>query len=185
MGTGVAAGLSLASTGLSAFGLISQGKTAAANSRAKGESDFLSALYQSQQALYGAEQSELAADIGDLKATQTATFLRQRALGALGNIDAVLANTGTEDSSPSSWAVKNRFQQQSEEVISQTGWNARMQSKALRQQASYDRNASTLYMLSGMRAKAAAEDNASALETNGWMNAGGGVLKGLSGLKWS
>lgn len=167
---GIASGLSLASTGLSAIGSISQGQTAASNARKQGMSDFMSAIYNS-------EQAQLAAEVGDLKATQTDTYMRNRMGGAMANIDVVLANTGQQDSSPSAWAVKNKFEADSDYARSMQNWNTRMQSQA-------DRNASMLYMMSGMNAMDAANKNASALETNGFLGAAGGVLKGLSGLNF-
>jgi hypothetical protein len=167
---GLASGLSLAATGLSAAGSYSQGRTAASNARAQGQSAGFSRFYDAMQA-------QLAAQAGELKATETDTFLRRRTEGALANIDAVLAGTGTVDSSPSSWAVKNRFEYLADEArTTQTG--------NIRRQAMADRNAAQLYALSGMNAINAANRSARQLEANGLMSAGGSLFKRLAGANW-
>lgn len=167
---GAAAPLSLAATGLSAGGSIMSGITGASNARAQGRSQFLSSLYS-------ATQAELAAEMGELKATQTDTYMRNQMGGALANIDAVLANTNTQDNSPSNWAVRNRAQEQGDEARVQRVSNIQLQAKA-------DRNASILYMMSGMNAMSIANSNANAAMTNGILGAGGKLLSGLSGINW-
>jgi hypothetical protein len=177
-----------------------QGQTAAANYTFQGESAQLSDTYNSQQA-------ELAAEAGDIKAAQTATFMSQQTQGTLANIDAVLASTGSQDNSPSAWAVKNRFEATSEQNRTQTVFNIEQQSRA-------DRNASALYLMAGARAMQiatynanaaksnadmaaqsaissgvssfySAQNAASAAQTTGFLKAGGTLLSGLSGLNWS
>ena len=113
---GMTGALSLASTGLGAFGMFEKGSTAAANDRQRGQSQFLSDMFS-------AEQAETNADMGWLKATQTDTFLREKLGGALANIDAVMANTGTADNSPSGWAVKNRYENQADYARDVTMFN--------------------------------------------------------------
>jgi hypothetical protein len=160
---GLASGLSLAATGLSAGGSFLQGRTAASNARAQGQSTGFSRFYDAMQA-------QLAAQAGELKATETDTFLRRRTEGALANIDAVLAGTGTVDSSPSSWAVKNRFEYLADEArTTQTG--------NIRRQAMADRNAAQLYALSGINAINAANANARQLEANGLLSSGGSLFR--------
>jgi len=167
---GVAGGLSAVSTGLSAFGSISEGQTKAANIRQQGEDKFLSSLYSS-------EQATLAAQVGDLKATQTDNYLRDQTQGQLANNYAELATTNTSDNSPTSWAVKNRFEQQADDTRTTATGNLRFQAQA-------DRNAALLYMFSGYKAKQEAESNAQAAETSGFLGAAGGLLKGLSGISF-
>ncbi|WP_018407668.1 hypothetical protein [Methylocystis rosea] len=162
---GLASGISLAATGLQAFGSYSQGRTAASNARAQGQSTGFSRFYDAMQA-------QVAAQAGELKATETDTYLRRRTEGALANIDAVLAGTGTVDSSPSSWAVKNRFEYLADEArTTQTG--------NIRRQVTADRNAAQLYALSGVNAINAANDNAGALDVTGLLFAGGSLFKRL------
>ncbi|MBG0795899.1 hypothetical protein IYY11_21305 [Methylocystis sp. H62] len=162
---GVAAGLSLAATGLQAGGFFLKGQAAASNARAQGQSTGFSRFYDAMQA-------QIAAQAGELKATETDTFLRRRTEGALANIDAVLAGTGTVDSSPSSWAVKNRFEYLADEArTSQTG--------NIRRQAQADRNQAQLYALSGVNAINAANDNARDLDTLGLLSSGGSIFKRL------
>jgi hypothetical protein len=162
---GMAAGLSLAATGLSGASYFLQGRTAASNARAQGQSTGFSRFYDAMQA-------QVAAQAGELKATETDTFLRRRTEGALANIEAVLAGTGTVDSSPSSWAVKNRFEYLADEArTTQTG-NIRMQAQA-------DRNQAQLYALSGVNAINSANDNARDLDALGLLSAGGSLFKRL------
>ncbi len=168
---GVASALSLGATGLSAFGSYSQGQTAASNARAQGQSTGFSRFYDAMQA-------QVAAQAGELKATETDTFLRRRTEGAMANIDAVLAGTGTVDSSPSSWAVKNRFEYLADEARTTQTSNIRMQAQS-------DRNAAQLYALSGVNAINAANQNASDLQLNGLLGAGGTIFKRLAGAKWN
>jgi len=163
-----ATGLSGAGTGLSALFPILQGSTAASNEIASGKGSFWSGIMSS-------EQSQLAADYADLKATQTDTFMRQRTAGALSNINAVLANTGTTDNSPSNWAVRNNFEARSDQARARMDLNYRMQ-------ATQDRNASTLYMLSGMNAMNIANQNANRDMLSGLLGGAGSLLKGVSGL---
>ena len=162
---GMAAELSLAGAGLQAGGFFLKGRTAASNARAQGQSTGFSRFYDAMQA-------QIAAQAGELKATETDTFLRRRTEGALANIDAVLAGTGTVDSSPSSWAVKNRFEYLADEArTTQTG--------NIRRQVTADRNAAQLYALSGVNAINAANDNARDLDVLGLLSAGGSIFKSL------
>jgi hypothetical protein len=166
----LAAPLSIAATGLSAAGAYSQGMTHAANDRTQGMNSYLASIMSS-------EQAKLAADTGVLKATQTAGYMAQRTAATLGNIDAVLATTGATDNSPSSWAVKNRFEEQADLAKNQTVSNITMQAQS-------DKNAAALYQMSALRAMSIANGNASADEWNGILGAGGSILKGLAGMNW-
>jgi hypothetical protein len=168
---GMAAGaLSLASTGLSAMSSISQGKTNAANARRQGNEKWFEAYYQ-------AGQLEISAQMGELKATQTADFMTRQMNGVEANIDAVSALSGATDNSPSTWAVRNRYQNQAEEARGQMQWNAKMDALS-------KRNAAALYRMSGEMAVRDAESNARDYETNGMLGAIGGVLKGFSGMNF-
>ncbi len=158
----------LAATGLSAFGGFGAASTAARNARQQGQSAFLSATMSE-------EQAQLAAEEGQLKATQTDTAMRDQMGGALSTMHAVLANSGAQDNSPSGWAVANRFEEMSTEARAQSTTNIRMGAQA-------SSNASLLYAMSGMNALNIANGNASADLTNGLLSAGGSLLKGLSGL---
>ncbi|MFO1102488.1 MAG: hypothetical protein U1E20_06265 [Methylocystis sp.] len=162
---GLATGLSLAATGLSAGGYFLKGRTAAANARAQGQDTAISRFYD-------AAQAQLAAQAGELKATETDTAFRREQQKALANIDAVLATTGTTDSSPSSWAVKNRFSELSDEARTTATSNIRMQAQA-------DKNSAALYALSGVNAINAANRNAQQLDVTGLLFAGGSLFKRL------
>lgn len=166
-----AAPLSLASTGLSAFGSIMGGNQAAENAKEQGRME----LFQS---IYTSKQLETAAMLSDLKATETDTYMRRRTEGTLANIDAVLATTGTQDSSPTSWAVKNRFEYLADESRTNATWGLKMDAMS-------KRHAAQLYLLSGMMAMSRANENASALRMNGIMGGIGGLLKGVSGMNWN
>jgi len=166
-----AAGASMASTGLSAFGSIASGNTAAQNAQANGQSQLFSSFYSAQQA-------QLAAQVGELRATQTDTYMRENTNNALANIDAVQALGGEADNSPSDWAVRNRYGFEADRARTQATDNLRLQSQA-------QRNAAQLYMLSGMNAMNAANSNASALRFNGLLGGAGALLHGISGMNWN
>ncbi len=168
---GLATGLSMAATGLSAGSSILGGFDKASSIRQQAQQEAVGQMYQ-------AGQLEVAAAIGDLRATQTDTALRQRTTDALGNIDAVLALTGTTDNSPSSWAVKNRFEGQSDMARNQAVWNLHMDAES-------KRNTAALYMLGAGNAIQSAGVAANDAEINGFLGGAGNLLKGLSGMKWS
>jgi len=157
--------LSIAQTGLSAFSSIAQGNTAASNARANGQSQLFSSFYSAQQA-------ELAAQVGQLRATQTDNAMREQTNGALANIESVQALTGEADNSPSNWAVRNRFEYESDRARNQATANLRLQSQA-------QQNAAQLYAMSGLNAMNAADSNASALQTNGLFGAAGSIFKAI------
>lgn len=91
MGSGSSAGgLSIASLGLSAYSTILKGQGA------KSGADFRAA------------QSERAATYGILKANQTGGQLLEQENTQLGNIDAIRAAAGTDPTSPTSYAIKDR-----------------------------------------------------------------------------
>lgn len=162
--------LSLAATGLGAMGSISQGQTNAANARQQGQDQWMAAMYNS-------EQAKLAAQVGELRATQTDTFMRRQMEGVLSNVDAVSALSGATDNSPSTWAVRNRYENLADEARTTATSNIRLQAMA-------DRNAAQMYQMSGMRAMQLADQNASAYETQGYLAAAGGLFKGLAGMNW-
>ena len=166
-----AAPLSIAATGLSVLGSVAQGNTAASNARSQGQSDMLSRFYDAQQ-------MQLAAQVGELRATQTDNAMRENMNNAMANIDAVQALNGATDNSPSNWAVRNRYEYEADRARNQATSNLRMQADA-------QRNAANLYMLSGVGAMNAANSNASALQTNGLLGGAGALFKGLSGVNWN
>jgi len=166
-----AAPLSIAATGLSAFGSIASGNTAAQNAQANGQSQLFSSFYSAQQA-------QLAAQVGELRATQTDTYMRENTNNALANIDAVQALGGEADNSPSNWAVRNRYEYEADRSRNQQTANLRLQSQA-------QQNAAQLYMLSGLNAMNAANSNASNLQTNGLLGGAGALFHGLAGVNWN
>ncbi|MEK4035327.1 hypothetical protein WOA01_21130 [Methylocystis sp. IM2] len=165
---GIATALSLGATGLAAFGSYEQRRTAASNMRQQGKDTAISRFYDSQQAA-------LAAQVGELRATQTGLYMRRQQEGVMANIDAVSALSGAADDSPSTWAVRNRYQNLSDEARVNATTNIRLDAQA-------KRNAAMLYQLSGMRAMSLADQNANNLEMNGLLSAGGGLLKALNGM---
>lgn len=166
-----AAPLSLAATGLSAGSSILGGIIGAGNAEAAGQSSMMSALYSAQRA-------KTAAMMGELKATQTDAYMREQMGGALANIDAVLSGTGTQDNSPTSWAVKNRVEAMGDRARDQRVTNIRMQ-------AQQDANDSLMYAMSGINAMNAAKGAGEASLINGGLGGLGQLFKGLSGLKWN
>ncbi|WP_363348615.1 hypothetical protein [Methylocystis echinoides] len=162
-----ATALSLGATALSAAGSYAQGRTAGSNARQQGQDAVISRFYD-------AAQAKLAAQVGELRATQTGTFMRRQQEGVLANVDAVMALNGAVDRSPTSWAVKNRYEYLSDEARDQAVTNLRMDAAA-------KRNAAQLYAMSGMRAMQLADQNASALEFNGILGGAGAILKALAG----
>jgi len=164
--TGMSTALSLGATGLSTAFPILAGSTAAGNQLASGKANFRSSVMS-------ASQANQAADYADLKATETDTYMRQRTAGALSNINAVQANTGATDNSPSNWAVRNNFETRSDQARAQMDLNYRLQSQQ-------DRNASTLYALSGMNAMNVAQSNASKDMLGGLLGGAGKLLTGIA-----
>ncbi|MEK4035826.1 hypothetical protein WOC76_04305 [Methylocystis sp. IM3] len=158
--------LSLAATGLGAMGSISAGNTAAANARQAGQDQWMSAFYSS-------EQAQLASQVGMLRAQQTDAFMRRQQEGVRANLDAVLALNNASDRSPSSWAVRSRYEALSDEARTTAVSNIRMDAAA-------KRNAAALYAMSGQRAMSLADANANNLQMNGILGAAGGLLKAIA-----
>ncbi|RTL84715.1 MAG: hypothetical protein EKK29_13795 [Hyphomicrobiales bacterium] len=158
--------LSLAATGLGAKGSISAGNTAAANARQAGQDQWMSAFYSS-------EQAQLASQVGELRASQTDLYMRRQMEGTLANVDAVSALSGATDNSPSTWAVRNRYENLADEARTTATANLRLDAAA-------KRNAAQLYAMSGMRAMQMADANANNLQMNGILGAAGGLLKAIA-----
>jgi hypothetical protein len=169
MGMGAIGGV--LSSGMSAFGSIMGGKEKARAIRQQARQEAMGRMYQ-------AGQLEIAAAVGDLKATQTDTAMRRRTEDGLATVDAVLALTGKTDQSPTGWAVKNRFEGLADEARTQATWNLRFDAQS-------KRNAAVLYKLGAQMAIDAGNASASDAETSGFMGGIGGLLKGFSGINFS
>lgn len=165
---GVAGGMGLAASGLTAASWLAKGDQNATNQRQQGQSTF-------PQSLYSAEQAQLAAQMGELKATQTDTAMRNQMGEALANMEVVSANSGATGNSSSGFAVANRFEQLSTDARVTSTDNIRMQSEA-------SANAAMLYEMSGMNALRIANGNARASSMEGMLLSGGSALEAATGL---
>ncbi len=126
MGTG---SLSAASTALSVYSNLAQGKA-----KAQGDE-------------FQAQASENAAIGGQIKAAQTSTALHQNLMQTLSNIQSMRAAGGTEDSSPTGSAILNRTNALGQQDINRKVGNILEQSQeekkccgllsAIRHQCSY------------------------------------------------
>jgi hypothetical protein len=168
---GIAAIGSLAATGLNAVGSVVGGQDQARKIRQQAQQEAIGRMYQ-------AGQLEIAAAVGDLKATQTDTAMRQKTMDAVAGVDAVLALTGTTDNSPSSWAVKNRFEQVSDDARAQAVWNLKFDAQS-------KRNAAALYKLGAIQAIDAGNAAAGDAEMNGILGGIGGMLGSLGRLNFT
>lgn len=133
MGTGGAAGagLSLAATGLKAYGDYESSRGTAAGDQ------------------FRAEEMERAAQYGELKATQTAGQMTRNLAITVGHIDAVRAGSHTDPSDPSNSAVRNFTEQvgTEEKNIKVSSIEAQVQQDEA--DAAYLRYASSNALLSG------------------------------------
>ena len=126
-----AAGLSLASAGLSAYGSMMQGEgTKAADT-------------------YKAEQLEQAAQYGDLKATQTNAQMTRNLNITLGNIDAVRAAAHDDPTSPTGAAVRDTVEEQGTERKNIAVDSITAQAQEDEANAAYLREAGSQALLSG------------------------------------
>lgn len=145
-GLSLSEGLSFGATALPAVGSI------------------VGAIGQSQADQYKASELQLAAQEGEVKATQTNAQLTQRLNMTLGNIDAVRAASHDDPSSPTGAAVRgeveatdtNKKNIQVDSILEQSSMDE--------SQAAYLRNASSVALLSG------------------GIGAGAGLMKGAAGL---
>lgn len=165
-----AAGLSLAATGLKAFGGLAGGMAGAANAEARGKSAFMSSMLS-------AEEAEIAAARGELKATQTDSFLRQQTSDTLANVMAVRSAAGTDSSSPTGAAVMNNFHQRADDARV-------IQTSNIRADAAMQRMNAMMYRMGGMQALSSSQSVADTMGLNGILGAGGSILSGLAGLKF-
>ena len=132
-------------------------------------------LVSGMQAWWQAGSLNISAAMEDLRATETDTYLRQKTMEQLSNINDVMAITGSDLASPSNMAVKNRFEGLSDNAREIKMWNSKMQ-------AEQDRNLAQLMLMSGMMSMMNAQDNAGRIRSGGQMSAIGSMLGGLGGL---
>jgi hypothetical protein len=160
------ADMSVMAGGISAMGIQMNAQVQAQNIRQQGQD----ALFQYQ---YEAGQQKLAAKAGKIQATQTDLYMRRKSATNMGNIQAVMAMSGGDPNSPSSYAVQNWIQGQDDESRDQTAWNYRMdnQSKEF---------AGNLYMLQGYKAMNVASYNAIATIATGNMAAMGAMMSSIA-----
>jgi len=128
------------------------------------------ALFQYQ---YEAGQQKLAAKAGKIQATQTDLYMRRKSANNMGNIQAVMAMSGGDPNSPSSYAVQNWIQGQDDEARDQQAWNYRMDSQS-------KEFAGNLYMLQGYKAMNVASYNSIATIATGNMAAAGALMSSIA-----
>lgn len=160
------ADMSVMAGGISAMGIQMNAQVQAQNIRQQGQD----ALFQYQ---YEAGQQKLAAKAGQIQATQTDLYMRRKSATNMGNIQAVMAMSGGDPNSPSSYAVQNWIQGQDDEARDQTAWNYRMdnQSKEF---------AGNLYMMQGYKAMNVASYNSIATIATGNMAAMGALMSSIA-----
>lgn len=201
---------SLAATGLSAGSKIMQGNTQSSNMRTEAVNDVLQAgalriqgqndLLQGQMTKsfddFKASNLDIDATAGELKASETDVFMRDRLMGALSNITAVRASAGVAGDSPTGFAIMNRA-----EALGDTERQTRLDN--IRQQIASDRSGAALERAAGLSAlsqgqinqklkesgasqaeanAAQAESNASAAKTSGMLSGFATLLQGISGM---
>lgn len=149
----IAAGVSLASAGLSAYSSIESGKA------------------QSAADTYKAEMLDQAAQYGDLKATQTNAQMTNNLNITLGHIDAVRAAAKTDPTSPTGAAVRDYAEQVGTEEKGTTVSNIMEQATTDEENAAYLRSASSDALLSGDLGA-----------VSSLLKGSGGALAGLGGL---
>lgn len=162
--------MSVAAAGLSAGSSIMGGFMRGRADAAAGESSYL-------QGMQGAMQSALAAGVADLKATQTDMALRERLGSTLANISAMAASANLDSRSPTTTAIYNRTEGMGMQA------DAIMQSN-LHFQSSMLRSASVMQAMGAQNALAAGYANDNTDIINGFLGAGGSLLKSFAGFKW-
>lgn len=160
------ADMSVMAGGISAMGIQMNAQVQAQNIRQQGQD----ALFQYQ---YEAGQQKLAAKAGKIQATQTDLYMRRKSATNMGNIQAVMAMSGGDPNSPSSYAVQNWIQGQDDEARDQTAWNYRMD----RQSKEF---AGNLYMMQGYKAMNVASYNSIATIATGNMAAMGALMSSIA-----
>lgn len=162
--------MSIAAAGLSAGSSIMGGFARGSAAAAAGESAYL-------QGMGGAMQSVLAAGVADLKATQTDMALRERLGSTLANISAMAASANLDSRSPTTQAIYNRTQAMGMQA------DAVMQSN-LHFQSSMLRSSSILQAMGAQNAlqQGYANDNTEIL--NGFLGAGGSLMRSFAGFRF-
>jgi hypothetical protein len=166
---GAAAGPAAAATSIASIGLQYYA------GEQKAQADTFKAEGESQGDTYQAERLDVAAQYGDLKATQTSGQMTRNLNTTLGNIDAVRAAAGTDPTSPTGAAVRDN-----QEFIGNTNkeitvGNINAQTEQERSDAAYYRTASANALISGQLASSSDMASAEA-------GAAGSLVKGISGL---
>lgn len=192
-----AAPVSLAASGLSAFGKISAGDTAADNDMTQA----YNAMGQAQNTLdtasttsaydkFKAQSLSDSAEYGRVSALETDTTSRMQLSDKLANIAAVRGATGADPSSPTGAAIMNRTETVSDLDREQRVGNIAAQTAQDALASGYYRSAGHAALQIGnteasqFEANAAQyESNASSAQTNGFLGAAGVGLTALAGLK--
>lgn len=132
------AGASIASIGLQYYAGVQ-----------KAQADQFKATGESQGDTYQAERLDVAAQYGDLKATQTQGQMTRNLNSTLSNIDAVRAASHTDPTSPTGAAVRSQAEDIGDSQIGITVGNITAQTDQERSDAAYYRTASANALLSG------------------------------------
>lgn len=146
---GAAAGPASAATSIASIGLQYYAGTQ------KAQADTFKAEGESQGDTYQAERLDVAAQYGDLKATQTSAQMTRNLNTTLGNIDAVRAAAGTDPTSPTGAAVRDNQEMIGTEAKTIAVGNINAQTDQERSDAAYFRTASANALISGQMASSA------------------------------
>lgn len=166
---GAAAGPAAAVSSIASIGFELMG------SKQKAKADIARAEGESAAALFEAQRSERAAEIGRLRAEQTDAQLREELLTTLGNIDVTRAAANTSLDSPTAIALKGEETRISDRDRTNRTLSLRMQAAEEDAAALYKRKvASDALRYGNMSAKATM--------LGGYAKAAGGLAKGISGL---
>lgn len=129
----------------------------------KGQADEFKAQGESNADTFQSERLDVAAQYGDLKASQTAGQMTRNLNNTMQTIDAVRAAAGTDPSSPTGAAVRDNTEAIGTDQRNITVGNINAQTDQERSDAAYYRTASANALISGNMAKNA--DNLSAYAT--------------------
>lgn len=129
----------------------------------KGQADEFKAAGESQGDTYQADRLDVAAQYGDLKATQTQGQMTRNLNTTLGNIDAVRAAANTNPASPTGAAVRDNAESIGNSQTQIAVGNINAQTDQERSDAAYYRTASANALISGSMAESA--DNLNAYAT--------------------
>lgn len=130
--------LSVASMGLGLVGAAT-----------KSSADSLAASSQAEGQEFQANQMDIAAKYGAVKADQTNTFLQQKLQGELANISAVRASAGVNASSPTGDAIAARVSGVADQQRIQTIQNIQAQTESDTAAAAFYRQSANNALLGG------------------------------------